>query len=194
MQLRSFFVCAAAAACLAGAVPAAAEIECENRNVNIPATTPTSVFDIHGDGTVTDRRTQLQWMRCHLGQTWANGTCEGLGPTYDWQGALQAAADVNSGASDVDGDGQTGFAGYTDWRVPNMAELWTIVEFSCYSPPINELLFPRTTAQYWASTPSPLARTGRAAWRINLSSSSSDDYVSAAVDNAMRVRLVRDAQ
>jgi len=194
MQLRSIFVCAAAAAGLAAALPAAAEVECENRNLNIAATTPTSAFEIHGDGTVTDLRTQLQWMQCHLGQTWSNGDCEGLGPLYDWQGALQVAVDVNSGISDVDGDGQPGFAGHTDWRVPNMAELWTMAELSCYPRAVNNLLFPRASAQYWSSTPSPLSRSlGRAAWRINLSGSGSDDYVSAQIDNAMRVRLVRDA-
>lgn len=195
MELRKFFYLVAAAAGLAITAPAGAELDCENRNLNIAATTPTSAFEINGDGTVTDRRTQLQWMQCHLGQLWRDGTCEGLGPHYDWQGALQAAVDVNSGASDVDGDGQPGFAGYTDWRVPNITELWTIVEFSCWSPPVNRALFPRTAALYWSSTPSPAPRAGgRAAWRINLSQVSSADYSSAAIDNAIRVRLVRDAE
>lgn len=42
-----------------------------------------------GDGTVTDQRTGLQWMRCGMGQKWTGKTCEGKGYEYTWQQALE---------------------------------------------------------------------------------------------------------
>jgi hypothetical protein len=38
---------------------------------------PTSRFDDHGDGTVTDRQSKLMWMRCSIGQVWSAGTSTG---------------------------------------------------------------------------------------------------------------------
>jgi hypothetical protein len=43
----------------------------------LPRTSPTARFQDHGNGTVTDRGTGLIWMRCQLGQTWRNQSCEG---------------------------------------------------------------------------------------------------------------------
>jgi hypothetical protein len=58
------------------------------------------------------------WMRCALGQNWNGATCTGSGQAYTWQAALQAA----EGSS---------FAGYSDWRLPDIKELSSIVEQAC---------------------------------------------------------------
>ncbi len=74
----------------------------------------------HGDGTVTDVKTGLQWMRCALGQTWQSGTCTGEAKSYAWQGALDAAT--------------RGYAGHGDWRVPTKDELKTLIYCSSGQP------------------------------------------------------------
>lgn len=46
-----------------------------------------------------------------------------------------------------------GFGGHTDWRVPTIKELKTLVDRSNYSPSINTTYFPSTISNvYWSST------------------------------------------
>lgn len=116
-------------------------------SASIPATTPTQQFIDHKDGTVTDSRTGLMWMRCSLGHAWDGNTCSGKYVRLTWQEALQATRKHNSEAG--------GFAGHKDWRVPNIKELNTIVELACNAPAVNLELFPGTSNwYYWSSTPS----------------------------------------
>lgn len=72
----------------------------------------------HGDGTVTDVQTHLQWMRCSLGQEWKGNTCVGNNQKYTWQLAINAADTLNH---------QGGYAGFSDWRLPIKEELLTLV-------------------------------------------------------------------
>ena len=115
----------------------------------------------HGDGTVTDVKTGLQWMRCSMGQTWQSGTCVGKAQNYTWQASLKAADPINS---------QDGYAGYRDWRVPRRKELLTLVYcssgwpktwndtgISCEGdfkrPTLYQPAFPNTLASwYWSSS------------------------------------------
>lgn len=122
---------------------------------DIEPTTPLVRYQLHDDGTVTDRRTGLRWQRCPVGYTlddagtaldYADDSCAAAGTaTVDWQGALQAAETVNTGG---------GFAGFTDWRLPNIKELVSTVEYSCASPAVNAAVFPDTpsAARFWSST------------------------------------------
>ncbi len=82
---------------------------------------PEERYTINNDGTVTDNATHLQWMRCSLGQTWDGKTCQGNLLKLSMQGAAYAAF-------------QTKFAGKTDWRLPNVDELKTLVYCSTGSP------------------------------------------------------------
>jgi hypothetical protein len=103
--------------------------------------TPTQAFEDHGDGTVTDRRSGLQWMRCSVGQVWGN-SCGGTPEALSWQQANDVAANTN----------QSGVFFYNDWRLPNIRELATIAERQCANPRINLELFPGTPASpYWTS-------------------------------------------
>lgn len=139
---------------LAMAVPAEAGVTCANENTLVSETTPTSDFLDNLDGTVTHYKTELTWMRCSLGQLWVNGSCTGAPSLYNWQQAFQAASGLDNGTSDIDGDERAGFAGKTDWRLPNKNELASITEERCWNPAINETLFPMTPAYwYWSSTP-----------------------------------------
>lgn len=69
-------------------------------------------FSPQGNGTVIDKRTGLQWMRCSVGQSWNGSTCEGEPNKYNWE-------DANKQTSD--------FAGHHDWRLPNRFELETLI-------------------------------------------------------------------
>jgi len=112
-------------------------------NTAIPASTPTSRFVDHGNGTVTDTKTGLMWKQCTEGLSGA-GCATGTAATYTWQGALQAAQTLNTNG---------GFAGFTDWRVPNVKELQSIVEFQCATPTINATIFPATVVGwYWTAS------------------------------------------
>ncbi len=118
------------------------------------ATTPTHRFVVHDDATATDTQSGLRWARCPLGYTFDdNGTpgilgddrCDSDDSTqFNWQEALLAAQNLNSAG---------GLAGFTDWRVPNVKELVSIVEFSCRLPAINGNVFPETVPTlFWSST------------------------------------------
>ena len=123
-------------------------------NDSINASTPTNRFVLNGDGTVTDSRSNLRWQRCPVGYEFSdNGTVsvlsdDGCNPvataTFNWQGALESAADLNASG---------GYAGFGDWRVPNIKELVSIIEFKCVDPAINSELFPDTPSnEFWSST------------------------------------------
>jgi len=122
----------------------------------IPATTPTSRFVDHGNGTVTDTKTGLMWKQCSEGLSGA-GCATGTAATYTWQGALQAAQTLNAGG---------GFAGFTDWRVPNQKELQSIVERQCFTPSVNVSVFPATVSNWWYWSASSYAGIGTHAWFV----------------------------
>jgi hypothetical protein len=147
-------------------------------NLSITRSTPDNQFTIN-DGTVTDNKTTLTWMRCSLGQAWDAGSssCTGTASKYNWQNALTAA---NS----------TDFAGQNDWRLPNIKELKSIVEQACYLPAINDIIFPNTqSAYYWSSSPG--ASYDDYAWIVYFLNGS-DSYSSKS--NNRYVRLVRGGQ
>ncbi|MCZ4311026.1 DUF1566 domain-containing protein [Vibrio pomeroyi] len=109
---------------------------------SITPTHPEGQYLNNGNGTITDVVNGLMWSTCTIGQTAAGGTCTGNPVKYDsWQQALNAANENKS------------YAGYDDWRLPNIKELGDLVERSCVSPAINLTYFPSTpSAVYWSNT------------------------------------------
>jgi hypothetical protein len=106
--------------------------------------TPSDFIDNH-DGTVSDLRTNLTWAKCSIGQSYnlISDSCSGSGATSypTWAEALLAAEaySVNS---------------ITDWRLPNIKELGSLVDRSCAEPSINLTLFPNSISSvYYTSTP-----------------------------------------
>ena len=144
--------------------PVLAEQVCDD---SVAQTTPTSAFTDNGDGTVTDKFTGLMWKKCVEGLS-GNDCATGTAQTFTWQMALQQVTTINADVSQT----------YTDWRLPNIKELASIVELHCYMPAANQTLFPATpvdidmnTGYVWSSTPSsiyqPAGSAGRTlAWGV----------------------------
>ncbi len=94
-------------------------------------------FKDNGNKTVTDQATELMWMKIDSNKT------------MTWQQALEYAKNLN-------------YAGYNDWRLPNVKELQSIVDYSgapdakdkadrrAAIDPIFELT--RTESWFWSST------------------------------------------
>ena len=138
-------------------------------------TTPDGDFIDNHDGTVTHKTTGLTWMRCALGQTWTGSSCSGTASTYTYD---QAVALKRS------------FAGHGDWRLPNIAELQTIVERENINPAINNKIFPETPNNaFWSSSPD--VGYSDYAWSVDFS------YGGVYYDDrygSLPVRLVRASQ
>lgn len=149
----------------------------QNCNSAVIETAPLAQFTVNIDGTVTDSKTGLTWMRCALGKTWDGSTCTGAEGNYNWQAALDAAQ-------------ATTFASQSDWRLPNIKELESINEYSCNGPALNITVFPDgISSRFWSSSTNEGEFSGAGAWAIQTSSgSTSDDSKS----NTFKVRLVRD--
>ena len=115
-------------------------------NPDLISSTPTEQFFDNGD-TITDRKTGLIWKQCLEGLSGSDCTTGITASTFTWQEALAWPVTVNGGA---------GFAGYNDWRLPNIKELQSIVEEQCTKPSVNSTRFPGMSAEstVWSSSPS----------------------------------------
>jgi Protein of unknown function (DUF1566) len=164
-------------------------------NDRVNQTAPASRFVDNGNGTVTDSRTGLMWQRCMMGYTFSNNGTPGTltddscaasaTVTFLWQQALRGAVDLNA---------QGGFGGFSDWRLPNIKELISIVEHKCTSPAINETIFPDTppTAQVFSSSPGNDGVAKTTVMTLDMRDGQDDSTEDAVVQTALRsVRLVR---
>ena len=122
---------------------------------SIPASTPDSQLFDNGNATISDIKTGLMWKKCAEGLSGAD--CDsGSALSLNWQEALEQPGVVNS----------SGFAGYTDWRLPNVKELTSIVEEQCYDPAINLNRFPGTpSSNFWSSSAD--AGSSGSAWGVS---------------------------
>lgn len=142
---------------------------------------PDSAYVVHGDGTATDTRSGLMWKQCSEGQVYSQGSCVGSATPYDWRSALELAR------SSV-------FASNSDWRLPNVKELSSLLEECRYSPTINDAVFPNTPdASFWSSSPSPYQNdwTNDQAWYVTFSYGGTAQYTGGARQTAKYARLVR---
>lgn len=144
---------------------------------SIPASTPNSQLQDNGNGTITDRKTGLIWKQCVEGLS-GNTCASGSAEIFSWQQALQRAQTVNSGG---------GFAGASDWRVPTIKELSSLVEQQCAGPAINLTRFPNPGSDFvWSS--SAVAGDADSAWGVYFGSGNANWNVK---DNSGQLRLVR---
>lgn len=100
---------------------------------NVEIVKPDSIYTDHNNGTVTDIQTGLMWQKCTLG--FSGNACETTGTLaeFSWKSATEAVQNANIGE---------GMLGYSDWRLPSLAELRSLVETACSWPAINSTLFP----------------------------------------------------
>lgn len=139
----------------------------------LPLGKPDGIYLDNGNGTVTDTKTGLMWLKCTVGLT--GSTCaSGTPSAYTWKDALAIAE-------------ASGAAGYGDWRLPNAKELASLVDLACSSPAINSSFFPASeSGSYWTSSPS----------NQSADSAVSVDFATGAMsgslkDTVMSMRLVR---
>ena len=150
-------------------LPSVIMADCNN------AITPTTNHLVdNNNGTVSDPKTGLVWKKCSVGQSYnsSSNSCDGTATTFTWQAALQQAD--------------------SDWRVPNIKELSSIVELSCFRPAINEVVFPATPllfSSYWSS--SPFLGSRSYAWLVVFRYGGDYKYLK---NDGFYVRLVRSGQ
>lgn len=152
---------------------------CDGETVTLP--TERFVIGSENDQFVVDSITGLAWARCLIGQTWdsTNQTCSGEAERLSWQEALQTAKTFQ-------------VSNHTDWRVPNLKELASIVERQCVSPATNLEIFPNSTVdRYWSSTPNTSASKVGEAWAVAFYNGRIDSH-DKLVD--FYVRMVRFAE
>ena len=99
---------------------------------------PSPRFKDNGDGTVTDNLTGLMWAKN------AN-----MGGIMNWNSAIDYAENVSLGAV---GCGLT----WNDWRLPNVRELQSLIDFGNQSPalPTGHPFTSVQSSDYWSSTTS----------------------------------------
>jgi hypothetical protein len=142
----------------------------------------------HGNGTITDTKTSLMWKRCAEGLSGVN--CEkGKTEEYSWNAAENRFKNV-------------AYAGSSDWRLPTIDELKTLVYCSkgvknngwCNDgserPTINQQDFPNTkTTWFWSGT--PFTSNSDRAWGVDFYVGGSYIY---SRSGSGAVRLVRGGQ
>jgi hypothetical protein len=121
-------------------------------------------FTDNGDGTITDNRTGLMWEKLS-----DDGSIHDKDTTYTWATAFSTKiATLNGG----------GFAGYTDWRLPNVNELQSLANYGTLNPAVHAAFDNGCVAactvttcsctqssSYWSSTSRQFNATG--AWLVS---------------------------
>jgi len=139
---------------------------------NSPVANPRYV--IHGDS-VYDKKTDLTWARCSVGQRWEEGGgCVGSVNVYTFDHAQKQANGP--------------------WRVPTKEELMTLIDHNHADNPqrpmIDEVAFPNMDEKrlkYWTST----SLGSSAGWLLRFIDGHGDGYLRGT---AVAVRLVRSGQ
>lgn len=95
----------------------------EDGETQAGVTWPTPRFTDNGNGTITDNLTKLMWLK--------DGSCTGGGLL--WQAALDWIANFNGGSTSC---ADYGAGTHSDWRMPNIRELLSLVDFGVTNPPL----------------------------------------------------------
>lgn len=118
--------------------------------VNIPFaisfTGPTADVTYTSDYTTTDNVTGFVWKTCPEGKSGA--TCATGTQSYLTKAnAVTACTNLNSANSGA------GYAGRTNWRLPSIQELFTLINFGIAgTQKIDNTKFPGTQSDFWSST------------------------------------------
>jgi hypothetical protein len=187
VMVRSVLVCGGVLAVVLTMTPGIAQSQGRG---GAPAPSPAGRFVDNGDETITDTMTGLMWEK--------KTTAVGSGPStmdvrdvdnrFTWEYAMNEYVDRLNGrliAFATDG----AFARHTDWRIPTMQELQTIVEPSAPGR-INAVFGPNAPASYWTSSKRLLGPTA-VPWYLGFGA---DIPVYVGQPFSFYVRAVRDAR
>jgi hypothetical protein len=107
----------------------------------------------NGDFTVTDTLRGLVWQQCSSGQI-NDATCSGSPTSYNWANAIANCENLT-------------LAGFTDWRLPNINELSSIIDYTSTTLK-NQVYFPGSSGNggYWSST--TFSTSPSYAWYVGL--------------------------
>jgi len=119
---------------------------------------------------VLDRETGLIWMADTVG----------AGTPYKWSEAKVAAASVRIGK-------------HSDWRLPTIKELLSLVDYERFSPAIETAFFKAESSWYWSSTPVASSPAGYA-WSVNFSYGGAYVYNQSSTAFVRAVRAARASQ
>lgn len=98
----------------------------------------------NADGTITDNATGLMWQKCSAGQNATDCTGEATSILFDDGNGVSPAINYCENLS---------LATHTDWHLPNVNELQSVVDYGKAGPAIDATFFPNTqSAPYWSST------------------------------------------
>ena len=138
-------------------------------------TWPNPRFTDNTDSTVTDNLTGFMWLKdanCIYSNYSGFDTDATAGDgRVTWQNALNFVAGINDGTYPNCG------GGYTDWRLPNVKELQSLIDFGEYNPALS-YGHPFTGVQslyYWSST--TWAGITNYAWDVSITSGLMYNYV-----------------
>ena len=137
-----------------------------------PTLSYTESEPVVGERIITDNNTGLIWVK---------DPATDIGAPFDvamsWNDAIDNCENLT-------------FAGETDWRLPNVKELMSIVDYSRYNPSIDPLFTNTQASRYWSST--TYAGGADFAWGVYFS----NGYVASAnkVFGSGYVRPVRGGQ
>ena len=95
-------------------------------------------FVDNGDGTVADNCTGLMWQKDTADVNGDGIVIDDRTDTLQWCAALRYCDNLS-------------FAGHDDWRLPNVRELQSIVDYGRFSPAIDPV-FGALDSVYWSST------------------------------------------
>jgi hypothetical protein len=106
---------------------------------------PSPRFTDHGNGTITDNLTGLMWTK----------NADLAGGPKTWQGALDYVKTLNIG-------------GYSDWRLPNRKDLFSLIDHSKWGPalPASHPFQNVQSYYYWSSTTSAIITAS--AWLVHM--------------------------
>ena len=111
-------------------------------------------FTDNKNGTLTDSRTNLIWMKCSLGQD-INSQCSGDAAKYTWEEAFRECSNLRLLGK--------------KWRLPSIEELFSLLKYNQLSPAIESGSFPNTqSGYYWTST--MYINLSNSAWIIDFGS------------------------
>lgn len=140
-------------------------------NDYIVRTAPDSRYKILGDGSeVQDNNTGLIWQRCTVGYKWSGSTCEIV--DYSEKNSHRGIA-MNEAKRLGD-----------NYRIPNIKELQSLVEEACYSPAINQNIFPMTLPKIYMSSTLSLEYI---VFGVNFDSGASSAFKSPSMSGVFRL-------